>query len=256
MDKAFELEIVSLSFKGTTYRVKNKSFPEGINVTDGITVPKTTGLPMEKSTPFFSPGRDIETSMTGSFQAENSFLAANSVKTALIQGNACPGDEIYSGFAVEGIASAKLPGRIEYHPASENCPAMIIDSSHTPGSVKKLTDTIDSLGFRGKKVIIYGSVEGKEYRKMCDTVVKNFGTIIVSRPGKFKKSNPEEVYNYMKGISPEGTCTLLETEPDKAFDKGVKLAGREGLLVVTGSFYMAGEIKKIIQGGFCGISAQ
>ncbi len=238
---------ISLSEKGTSFRLEINDFSGG----------KDSPLPAKT-------GYSLVTSLPGSFQAENASLAVIAVRKALEKCALFPGDSEFAESVLNGVAGASIPGRIEYFPpsfagpeASGERPAVIIDSSHTPVSVQKLVDTINAFDRKGKKVLLFGSVEGKDYKKMIDVLLTGgFSEIIVSTPGSFKKSNPEMIYNYLKPAAKQIQAVSLELEPAKAFSKALKNAGTDGLVVVTGSFYMAGEIIKNLKGGYCGISAQ
>ncbi len=213
---------------------------------------------------------NLQTRLLGSFQAENSALAILAVMKALGKYRDFPSGEPYNGklFSEEisfrnffqeavkkGISEAKAAGRIEYLMPSGFQPGIILDSSHTPGSAEKLLSVIETIGDYEKKVLLFGSIEGKDYKKMLEILGPLFNEIIISTPGIFKKSSPEMSYNYARQLMSNNKVSL-EIVPASALEKALESAGGKGLIVVTGSFYMAGEIRKILKGGYCGISEQ
>ncbi|MDX9801018.1 MAG: Mur ligase family protein [Spirochaetia bacterium] len=225
-----------------------------------------------------------ETSLLGSFQAENSALAVLAVikavskavekcrdcpKVELYQGELCSGvfyheklfaknfflHDFFAEAVKKGIREAKAPGRIEYIRPCGSLPGIILDSSHTPGSASKLRTVLEEVCKHEKMVLLFGSIEGKNYKKILQILAPLFSEIIISTPGVFKKSSPEMSYNYLKQQVIDKKVSL-ETIPASALARASESAGKKGLIVVTGSFYMSGEIIKILKGGYCGISAQ
>ena len=82
---------------------------------------------------------------------------------------------------------------------------------------------------------------------MAPLLGPNFTDIIISTPGSFKKSNPEKVFKVFKLINKN---TILIKKPFEALKKAVELYGKNGnsdkSILVTGSFYMVAEIRKLI----------
>lgn len=213
---------------------------------------------------------NLQTRLLGSFQAENSALAILAVIKALEKYRDFPpggpdnrklfpeGISFSSFFkeaVIKGISEAKAAGRIEYLMPRGFQPGIILDSSHTPGSAEKLRSVIETIGNSKKKVLLFGSVEGKDFKKMLEILCPLFNEIIISTPGIFKKSSPEISYNYARQLINDRKVSL-EIVPASALEKALESAGDKGIIVVTGSFYMAGEIRKILEGEYCGISKQ
>ena len=179
---------------------------------------------------------DISVNLPGLFQAYNTALAVLTVKTVL-------------GISWEKTASAlkyiPLKGRIEIikRKASSD---MIIDSSHTPDSALMLSQTLKSI-YESKGIVIFGSVEGKDHIKMVQNIKDCFDVIIVSKPGTFKKNDPDNVYRSLKMTFPEKNI-ILETDNKKALRIAEELSAGKKHIAVTGSFYMASEINKLLTG--------
>ena len=248
IDKEIEITDVSLSEKGTSFSLNFKNdnaliqLPKKKNnpaIKDGASSPSALAL-IKKY--------DFKTKMIGAFQAENSALAILTVKKALENISIEIKSEEFYCNCKKGIAKTFVPGRIEYIFLGKNKPALIIDSSHTENSAEKLAETIKSIKKERKCVLIFGVVEGKDYKKIIDKLKSLFAEIIVSTPGTFKKSDPVAIYEYLKlELSPINVKVYIEKKPKNAFNSALEKAGEKGLIVVAGSFYMAGEIKKILQ---------
>jgi dihydrofolate synthase / folylpolyglutamate synthase len=86
-------------------------------------------------------------------------------------------------------------------------------------------------------------VSGKNPREMARILAPAFTRIIVSTPGTFKESNPEEVAGIFRGLNPR---TLLEKDPERALQCARDASGGTRPILVTGSFYMVAEIRKLL----------
>ena len=178
----------------------------------------------------------IKINLPGVFQAYNTALAVLAVKTVL---------DIPLEKAAGALKKIPLNGRIEIIRRNSR-PDIIIDSSHTPDSAQMFSETLKKI-YTDKGILIFGSVEGKDHIKMAENIVSLFDIIIVSRPGFFKKSSPEKIFRDLKMTFPEKNI-ILEPEAFKALETAELYSEGKKHIAVTGSFYMASEIKKLCSG--------
>ena len=134
-------------------------------------------------------------------------------------------------------------------------PSIVVDGSHTAYSIRRLaTSCKEIFGYGG--VLVFGSVKGKNYQSMLDILVPSFDEVIISEPQGFKETDVEAVYSYANGLCDSGKLPgkplFLEPVPEKALklaaDRAAKL-GRGKPVVITGSFYLAGAVKKYLSEG-------
>jgi folylpolyglutamate synthase/dihydropteroate synthase len=175
-------------------------------------------------------------SLLGGFQAENACLAFLSCREAVRNSEIL----FERDAAVSGLESSRLPGRTEIVPYCGT--NFIIDGAHTPVSVRKVRDAVrEVFGERG--ILIFGAVAGKDIQGMAQVLASSFGRILISTPGRFKESRPGEVFKTFKDIN---SAAEFIPEPEEALKRALALAGKELPVIVTGSFYMAAEIRKLI----------
>ena len=178
------------------------------------------------------------TPMPGEVQAKNAALAVLALKNAYPQ--------IKEDAVREGLSGFTLPARFERVLES---PAVIIDGAHTPGSIDLALETFCSLYGPGG-VLIFACAEGKAIHSMAELCLPCFSRIIITTPGTFRESRPEEVYAVFKQeaekiSSPTEIYFLPETA--EAADRALDMAGKEKLpILAAGSFYLAAEIRKRI----------
>ncbi len=170
----------------------------------------------------------------GVVQAENALLAWL-VLLELLQP-----DMDAKKLLIEGINKAKLPGRFEI--VSKKGVQFIFDGAHTPVSIKRLLESWNAI-FNRKGILIFGSVADKNPSEMAKLLSPHFDKIIISTPGTFKESYPEDVYKIFKEYSKD---VYLIMDPADAYNEALILSKGEMPVLVTGSFYMVSEIRKLI----------
>lgn len=176
----------------------------------------------------------IKTNLTGDFQCDN--IASSLLALSQIM------PDIDMNKTLNALQDVPLEGRMEIIGTK---PPIIVDGSHTAYSIQRLLDSCKEI-FGSGGVLMFGSVKGKNYQAMLDILVPSFDEVIISEPQGFKETDVDAVYNYAKGLCTE---VMLESSPEKALrlavDKAIKL-GRKKPVVVTGSFYLAGAVKRYL----------
>ncbi len=170
----------------------------------------------------------------GTVQAENALLAWL-VLLQLLQ----PDDHLKK-LLIQGINKAKLPGRFEI--VTKEGLSFVFDGAHTPVSINRLLESWNNI-FKKKGILIFGSVADKNPSEMAKLLSPHFDKIIISTPGTFKESYPEEVYEIFKKYSED---IQLIKDPVKAYRATLKLSNGITPVLVTGSFYMVSEIRKLV----------
>jgi dihydrofolate synthase/folylpolyglutamate synthase len=179
---------------------------------------------------------DFRLSMLGSFQAENAALAYVTLRRVH--------PEITLDQFREGFLAARLPGRMEL---VRGTPPIILDGAHTPLAVSRLLESFRRIflppGRSRGAVLLFGSVAGKNPRAMAEILAPWFQFIVVSTPGSFKPSDPAAVWRIFREASPG--AELVEG-PGEALRRARELAGGTMPVLVTGSFYMVAEIRRLL----------
>lgn len=171
--------------------------------------------------------RSYNIGLQGEIQGENALLALRTIEYIL----PTIGDDIIK----KGLEKTRIPGRFQIKKLN---PPVVLDGAHTKKSIKNSVETFKKI--YGEGVVIFGAVTGKDINSMAQEVVKGFNNIIISTPGTFKNSDINEVVNTFKKL---GIDVKKYPSPKEALD--VALYYNKPILV-TGSFYMAGEVAKLI----------
>lgn len=174
--------------------------------------------------------RSFHLNVLGRFQAENAALAYLTLRTVLPR---LPIHQILTGFQ-----QMFLPGRME---VVQTTPPVFLDGAHTPLAVERLLTAFQEL-FLERGILVFGAIDGKNIVDMARLLAPHFTQIIISTPGTFKVSHPEEVTAIFQAVHPH---TLLVPDPQDAFRLALHAAQRQLPILVTGSFYLVAEIRKL-----------
>lgn len=178
----------------------------------------------------------VQTNLTGDFQCDNIACALLALKTIL--------PDLDMDKALNALCHIRLEGRMEIIGTE---PPVVIDGSHTEYSIQRLISSCKEI-FGTGGILVFGSVKGKNHEAMLDELLPFFDTVIISKPEGFKETDVEAVYAYARKIC-KTKPVLFEPSPDKALKLALTKAAEAGgqkPVVVTGSFYLAGAVKRYI----------
>ena len=179
--------------------------------------------------------RNLFIPIPGEVQAKNAALAILAVKTAY--------PDISEAAIREGLAGFTLPARFE---RISETPLLVIDGAHTERSVDLCIKTFSTLYGAGG-ILIFGCASKKDVLGMAKLCVPCFSRIIITRPGTFKQSHPEDIKAiFVQEAEKISSPPLINCIPEttEAVDMAVKLSLDYGLPILgAGSFYLAGEIR-------------
>lgn len=201
LDEAVELENILVSRTGTSARLRWKALAAG-----------RTGL-------------TLDTPLIGTVQARNAALAS------LLTLGLGYGEET----VLRGLKRARLRARFEVIEADGF--TAILDGAHTEDSIKACVDDFSRI-FPGGGLLLFGCAKGKPPRPMAAALRKAFGEVVLTRPGTFKESDPDETE---AAFLAEGFAVTRVDDTEAAVETAASSASKRGLpLLVTGSFYLCG----------------
>lgn len=192
------------------------------------------------SNDFFTSPVDLEIPLIGEVQALNTSLAIFAIRAG------------WQKIDVEAMRRAvrrvRLPARFEALCAE---PVVVVDGAHTAISIELCAKTWRALYGEGG-VLIFGCAQGKDAESMAKSLTPIFSKIVITTPGTFKVSEPENVYAAFCAAASTGGKAAGGADGKVEFIKdttlGIKTAldyAKEKKLPVlgTGSFYLAAEIR-------------
>ncbi len=165
--------------------------------------------------------------LEGAVQAENALLAMLTIKNIL--------PNITDDIVIKGLKNTRIPGR--FHKVEVD-PVVILDGAHTKNSMNQAVNTFKKIYNEG--TVIFGAIKGKDIDSMALIIKDNFDNIIISTPGSFKECDIDSIVNVFKKYK----SNVIKIENVTEAYKYAKELNRP--ILVTGSFYMAGEIARLV----------
>ena len=176
--------------------------------------------------------------LPGQHQALNCGLAL-----ALLDGLRQRGFDTSERPVAVGLEKTKRYGRLE---EVWQTPRILVDGAHTPESVHALVKSIGAHIRYDSMVVVFGCAADKDVVGMIDKIGLGADKIIFTRatanPRAMDPSELQRLYSERHGKMAQVEPTLKD-----AINTAAKSVGRGDLILVTGSFYLAGEAKARLQ---------
>ncbi len=200
--------------------------------------PRVENLRLTSDGAFFDLGFDdgvrwegFSTPMPGVHQAENASLAAGAGRLLGL------GEQEVRW----GVASARLPCRME---PVQSAPVVLLDGAHNRDKAQALVECVSGWAFE-RLIFVLGAVNDKDFAGMAEVLAPAGDKFFVTIP---PASAPRP------GLAPEVFARALEeagaggveTRVDAwgALDEALDEAGEDDLVIVTGSMFLAGELRR------------
>lgn len=181
--------------------------------------------------------RALRVGLLGEHQGANAALALAVVDQLRSQGWSIPDAAVR-----RGLAEVTWPARIE---VVARRPTVILDAAHNVASIAALVKTLDDSFCGRDRLLIFATTQEKQVAEMLRLLLPRFKRVIFTR----YQNNP-------RGVSPEDLAALaLQTspatadvcaDPAAAWQRVHDLSAEVDLVCVTGSFFIAAEMRSQI----------
>ncbi len=175
---------------------------------------------------------DVRIGLEGDHQLFNAALALCAVEVLNANGFALSEDSMR-----RALSGLKWPGRLEVVGGN---PKIILDAAHNSHATMTLVRFLKTHFQQAKKVLVFGVMKDKDFPAMLAELFPLFDRVILTKPDIGRAASPEELAVYV----PEA---ITADSVEHALDRALPLAGTEGLVVITGSFYTIGEAKRLLE---------
>lgn len=145
----------------------------------------------------------------------------------------------------QGILATVTPVRIE---RLRDNPVVIVDAAHNWLSAGALVETVDGIPASGKRVLIFGTSRDKDVAGLCRRLFCHFDSIILTRYESNQRGLPLAALSELASGA-AGRPVHLAKDPADAWQAALRICPEDGLICVAGSFFLAGEIRKIVTHG-------
>ncbi len=140
----------------------------------------------------------------------------------------------------QGLESVEWPGRLELVSGK---PELLLDGAHNPAGARVLRDYLREYARGRRLVLLFGAMRDKAVGEIADLLFSAAEAVVVTQPHQKRAASPEIISKAAGHLNP---ALVLCPDPREALEAAKKLAGDGGLVVVTGSLYLVGEIKQAL----------
>ncbi|AWI06951.1 bifunctional folylpolyglutamate synthase/dihydrofolate synthase [Clostridium drakei] len=178
---------------------------------------------------------NIQLSLLGKHQMVNCATAIFAIEEIIKQGF-----NIEANSILNALKNVKWIGRLE---VMKSKPLVIIDGAHNIDGITKLKENIEKYFSYKKMVLILGILADKEVEKMVSTITPMAEKIIAVTPDSYRAENAHELEKIIKKCN--ANCESKDNY-EEAYKTALSYLEEEDILIISGSLYMIGGMRKII----------
>ena len=173
----------------------------------------------------------VDLGLAGRHQIENAKVA---ILTAEILSEHFP---ITRHDVTEGLRNARHPGRLE------RTGNFLLDGAHNIGGARALAAYLDEF-VTGPITLVFGAVNDKDVGQIASILFPRASSIILTEASN---SRAMKVGELLRTVAPETSLDDIETIENvrDAITAAMSAAHEDGIILVTGSLYLVGEVKKL-----------
>jgi dihydrofolate synthase/folylpolyglutamate synthase len=178
----------------------------------------------------------VETPLVGRHQLRNIALAIAAAEELSKQGFPVTAETIE-----RGIRETHWPGRFQVIPRSEDQPEIIFDVAHNPAGAWALRSTLSAAYENRQLIFVFGAMRDKAIAEVAEILFPLAERVVATQADNPRSASPSEIRE-----AGSRTGAEIEEAPDvaEALAKARVLAGSDGVIVVTGSIYIVGEVMR------------
>jgi dihydrofolate synthase / folylpolyglutamate synthase len=181
--------------------------------------------------------RDLELALIGEHQGANAAVALAVVAELARAGFVVPEQAVR-----KGLATVEWPARLEI---MARRPLVVVDAAHNVASIEALIATLDRSFVARPRVLVFAPTCDKDVRGMLGLLAGRFERMIFTR----YQNNPRGLpVDELAALADELKIAAYEVadEPAAAWQMARRIAPAEGMIVITGSFFIAAEIRPLV----------
>ncbi len=180
---------------------------------------------------------ELQIPLLGSYQPENAAIAYAVVRDLVKMELEIPREAIVAGFR-----ETSWPGRMQIVRSN---PTVIVDGTHNAPGVPTLAASLNELFPGEKPVFVLGILEDKDLGAFANALGPLASRLVIAKPETPRAYPPEAI---ARAFASHVQDPVVVPKVSEGVERAISLAGREGLVVVTGSIYTAGEALAHLQG--------
>lgn len=185
---------------------------------------------------FELPG--ITLHVAGRFQVKNAVVAAVAARQLGTAGFHITPDAIR-----EGLRTAAWPGRLEI---VRQRPLILLDGAHNPAAAAEVARFVQR-HVEGRKLrLVYASMRDKAIGEISSILFPLAQAVYLTRPHLDRAAQPEAILTAAPSAPRQA---IVEPDPARALELAVEASAPEDVVLVAGSLFLVGDVKKAISEG-------
>lgn len=172
-------------------------------------------------------------SLRGKHQIENALTAIQIVEQLVAQGW-----KIDRSAMIEGLETTVWPGRLELLRTSEGQAPLLLDGAHNEAGAMVLRRFLEDQAAGRPVTLIFGVMRDKDAGAMAGILFPTAANIILTGIDTPRAADPFELFADDRSLRRARTI-------QEALDLARRLTPPDGLIVVCGSLYLVGEVKRL-----------
>ncbi|MGC2404303.1 MAG: folylpolyglutamate synthase/dihydrofolate synthase family protein, partial [Acidobacteriaceae bacterium] len=142
-----------------------------------------------------------------------------------------------------GIRDTVWPARLEHIPGRQNRADVLLDVGHNPAGAWALRSAVAQLDHGQALTLVFGCLNDKPIAEMAQILFPLFNKLIVTRVDTPRSAPVEELE-----AAGRATGSDVEVAQDgvSALERALEVTPAEGLVVVTGSLYLVGQVRPML----------
>lgn len=182
---------------------------------------------------------DVTISLRGTHQVQNAASAITAVVALAVK----DGINMPEPAMRRALEQTFWPGRMELVPGT---PTVLLDGAHTRTATKYLVESLHA-HFPGQRfTMLFGVLMDKDMDGIAGMLAPEVDTIVLTRvPDNGRAASPWELEEKFLRYYPHGSM-VIEDDTELAYDKARSLTPDGSWLLVTGSLYLVGAVRKLM----------
>jgi dihydrofolate synthase/folylpolyglutamate synthase len=182
----------------------------------------------------------VRLALRGRHQLTNAAVAVALAESLIEQGFKISHEDV-----IEGLETAEHAGRLEFDARSE--PPILFDGAHNPAGARALREYFDE--FVAQKVtMVFGAMRDKALAEIGSILFPAAARIVLTEPHNPRAATVEQLVRAVPAHAPSSTIALAPSVRDAlTIARAQTPAG--GIICVTGSLYLVGEVKSLLGNG-------
>jgi dihydrofolate synthase/folylpolyglutamate synthase len=180
---------------------------------------------------------EFEVNLLGDHQAANAAVAIACVEQLQAEGWCIPDAAVAAG-----LAEVNWPARLE---VVGRRPLIVLDCAHNVASAQALVGTLQASFPAGRRLLVFAGSSDKDLAGMFGVLTPHFHHAFLTRYTDNPRGVPPEQLADLLRASGELPATICPT-PTEAYRAAIDTANPDDLICITGSVYLAGELRPLL----------